>query len=93
MDKPKPVPFPTSFVVKKGSNNRCLVASSMPAPVSFILIVTISPSCLVLKEIAPEQQLWEVREGNEYRGEFLFTAQLHELEAHRKILQGFIGNP
>src|SRR3972149_2089156 len=31
---PRPVPLPTSFVVKKGSNIRSLVFSSMPAPVS-----------------------------------------------------------
>ena len=34
MDRPKPVPFPTPLVEKKGSIARCRVASSMPMPVS-----------------------------------------------------------
>jgi len=31
-DKPRPVPTPTGFVVKKGSKMRCTVASSIAAP-------------------------------------------------------------
>ena len=34
MDSPRPVPLPTSFVVKKGSVARASVASSMPRPIS-----------------------------------------------------------
>ena len=32
--RPRPVPLPTSLVVKKGSKMRARVAASMPAPVS-----------------------------------------------------------
>ncbi len=34
MDRPSPVPLPTSFVVKNGSKTRARVSSSMPVPVS-----------------------------------------------------------
>jgi len=34
MDKPRPVPFPTPFVVKKGSNILFRFASGIPGPVS-----------------------------------------------------------
>ena len=35
-DNPRPVPFPTSFVVKKGSKMRACVAESIPVPVSTV---------------------------------------------------------
>ena len=38
---PRPVPFPSSLVVKNGSNMRAWVALSMPTPVS----VTVSTTC------------------------------------------------
>ena len=34
VDSPRPVPFPTSFVVKNGSNTRSRTADAMPTPLS-----------------------------------------------------------
>ena len=38
MDKPKPVPFPISFVVKNGSNILSMFFFSIPTPLSDICI-------------------------------------------------------
>ena len=34
IDKPRPVPFPCSLVVKNGSKRRALIYSEIPTPVS-----------------------------------------------------------
>ncbi len=38
--RPRPVPFPGPFVVKKGSNTRERVCSSIPSPVSVTSSIT-----------------------------------------------------
>ncbi len=43
IDRPSPVPFPCSFVVKKGSNSRARVAASIPVPVSATLSLAYEP--------------------------------------------------
>ena len=40
IDRPSPVPRPTSLVVKNGSNTRWAVSASMPVPVSDTEITT-----------------------------------------------------
>ena len=40
VDRPSPVPFPKSFVVKKGSKTRDRVSASMPSPVSVTASIT-----------------------------------------------------
>ena len=44
-DSPRPVPSPTSFVVKNGSKMRARVASSMPMPVSRTSIASHCGAC------------------------------------------------
>ena len=44
VDRPRPVPLPTTFRVKNGSKRRSFVSSSMPRPVSRIVIVTNWPA-------------------------------------------------
>ena len=43
MESPRPVPFPISFVVKKGSKRRDIVVESIPQPVSLTLSRMKSP--------------------------------------------------
>jgi hypothetical protein len=43
--KPRPVPRPSSLVVKNGSNARARTSSLMPAPVSAMAIVMKSCGC------------------------------------------------
>ncbi|MNZ92171.1 hypothetical protein D3C78_1111860 [compost metagenome] len=38
--RPRPVPWPTGLVVKKGSKMRCTVVASMPGPLSSTLKAT-----------------------------------------------------
>ena len=38
IERPKPVPFPTFLVVKKGSNNFSLISLLKPIPLSFMVI-------------------------------------------------------
>ncbi len=40
---PRPVPFPTAFVVKKGSNRWACTSASMPTPVSVTASITYRP--------------------------------------------------
>src|SRR6516162_4037832 len=47
MDRPRPVPSPAGFVVKKGLNILSLTSGGMPVPLSRILISTQSPRSLV----------------------------------------------
>jgi|GEM_PF-2527003 len=50
---PWPVPLPTSLVVKKGSNIRCIFDRGIPAPVSLMLICTKSSPLFVPIAILP----------------------------------------
>ena len=50
---PSPVPWPTSLVVKKGSNSRSRASSGMPGPSSATVISVQSPSRRVEKVIVP----------------------------------------
>ena len=40
VESPRPVPFPSSLVVKKGSKIRAFVSASMPVPVSLTASMT-----------------------------------------------------
>ncbi|MCJ8276616.1 MAG: hypothetical protein HRT44_03390 [Bdellovibrionales bacterium] len=44
----------------------------------------------LLKEIDPEQRLWEATEGNRHRADILWQTQLNVLKDHRKHLKSFI---
>jgi hypothetical protein len=44
VDRPSPVPFPGSFVVKKGSNILSIILGAIPVPVSDTVIATYGPT-------------------------------------------------
>src|SRR5258705_4611973 len=46
-ERPRPVPSPAGFVVKKGLNIFSFTSGGMPVPLSRILISTLSPRFLV----------------------------------------------
>jgi hypothetical protein len=47
MDRPRPVPTPAGFVVKKGLNIFSFTSGGMPTPLSRIVISTLSPRFFV----------------------------------------------
>jgi len=57
MESPKPVPFPCSLVVKKGSNIFFLTSSDIPEPVSEIETITSSLDSTVEIVIVPSPSI------------------------------------
>ena len=53
MSRPRPVPLPTSLVVKNASNARAATSGGMPGPVSPISTTTSSPSAAVATRSVP----------------------------------------
>ena len=51
--RPRPVPLPTSFVVKNGSNTRSRMSGGIPGPSSAMSISAQSPSALVVIVMRP----------------------------------------